>query len=661
MKIIDTPRLHLLADRLWRLPRSMKRCFMMVADLIAMPACLWLAYVLHHGALRPEPSLQIGLYVAATAVIMPTLGRLGLYRAVVRYVGARIVRAISLGMLISVVAFGLIARYGFKHELQIGMLALFALLAFCYLAGSRFAARAFIRQQRKAGERVIIYGAGEAGANLAMALQGGNQFRAVAFVDDSATLRGGVISGIEVFAPNQLSELIDQNDVTKVLLAIPAASRRRRRRIIESLELLPVHVKTMPDLIDIVSGRTSVDELRDVEVADLLGREAVTPHESLLHACIADKVVMVTGAGGSIGSELCRQISQLKPRRLILLDSSELALYNIHKEIELLLVNGLASMELIPLLGFVQNKTRVSQVMSEFKVNTVYHAAAYKHVPMVEQNVMEGIENNVFGTLHSAEAAIQANVDTFVLVSTDKAVCPTNVMGASKRLSEIVLQGLAEQDSKTCFCMVRFGNVLASSGSVVPLFREQIARGGPVTVTHPEIIRYFMTIPEAAQLVIQAGSMGRGGDLFLLDMGKPVRIEDLARRMIHLMGFSVLDDENPDGDIVIEYSGLRPAEKLYEELLIGNNVMGTEHPKILRAEEKRMPWSQISEYLERLNAAFQSANSEEALKVLREAVEEYIPSGQIADLVWVERQRTAQRKKSRIAVIPSRNNLNKRA
>ena len=402
----------------------------------------------------------------------------------------------------------------------------------------------------------------------------------------------------------------------------------------KTLEPYSLLVQTIPDYGDILAGNARVEDVRDVDVGDLLGRDPVPPNPRLLDACIRGKVVMVTGAGGSIGSELCRQIVRLGPAQVLLFEMSELALYNIERELRALNASEGLGVELVALLGDAHHKNRVKEILQIYGVQTIYHAAAYKHVPIVEQNVVEGIYNNVFGTMNAGEAALECRVETFVLISTDKAVNPTNVMGATKRFAEIVLQALHQRGSTTRFCMVRFGNVLESSGSVVPLFREQIRRGGPVTVTHKEVIRYFMTIPEAAQLVLQAGSMGRGGDVFVLDMGKPVRIADLARRMISLMGLTVRDDANPDGDIEIVYTGLRPAEKLFEELLIGTNVTGTEHPMIMRAMEHSLPWSRVQQTLAELSVALNRFDCDRARHLLMDAVAEYKPSGEIQDLVW---------------------------
>ena len=435
----------------------------------------------------------------------------------------------------------------------------------------------------------LIFGASSSGTQLSLALNRSRQQKPVAFVDDAKQLHNQIINNLVVYPTEKLAYLIEKYAIREVLIAIPNASRQRRNEIIRLLEEYPVHVRTLPDLSDLAEGKVTVSDIREVDIADLLGREPVEPVPELLHGNITDKVVMVTGAGGSIGSELCRQIVRLSPKQLILFELNEFNLYAIDKELK----NDCPDMKAIALLGSVQDKQRLKTIFKQFDVDTIYHAAAYKHVPLVEQNIAEGIRNNVLGTLNCAMAAIEAKVDTFVLISTDKAVRPTNTMGASKRLAELTLQALSESkdfDNTTRFTMVRFGNVLGSSGSVVPLFREQIANGGPVTVTDKRIIRYFMTIPEAAELVIQAGAMGQGGDVFVLDMGEPVKIAELAKRMIHLSGFIEKDENQPDGDIEIIYTGLRPGEKLYEELLIGDNVMSTQHSKIMRAQESIIKW-----------------------------------------------------------------------
>jgi FlaA1/EpsC-like NDP-sugar epimerase len=490
---------------------------------------------------------------------------------------------------------------------------------------------------------VVIYGAGEAGAELAIALMAGRTYQPVAYVDEKRSLIGTLIHGVPVVPPEEVHAAVRTEGVRTILLAIPTASRVRRSEVIRELESLGVRVQSVPDLEDIAAGRARVDDLRDVDVADLLGRDPVPPNKRLLDACIRGKNVLVTGGGGSIGSELCRQILRLAPRRLCVLEMSEHALYQIERELRQMADGAGLQVEIVALLGSAHHRARMRDVMRSFAVQTVYHAAAYKHVPIVEHNMIEGIHNNLISTWYTAEAAVECGVETFVLISTDKAVNPTNVMGATKRLAEMVLQGMQRRaGGRTRFCMVRFGNVLESSGSVVPLFREQIRRGGPVTVTHPEIVRYFMMIPEAAQLVLQAGSMGLGGDVFVLDMGQPVRIQDLARRMVQLSGLTVKDDKNPDGDIEIRFTGLRPAEKLYEELLIGKNVTGTEHPMIMRAVEHSLPWDDMEQILAELMGVLDQFDCAAASALLHRAVVEYQSADGVQDLVWSRSAAAAQ-------------------
>ena len=494
---------------------------------------------------------------------------------------------------------------------------------------------------RSSCEKVIIYGAGDSGRQLLTAINHGDQFRAVFFVDDDPRLQRSVINGVQVVKPAKIGKLIREHDISQVLLAMPSVSGDRRKEIINSLVGLPVYVRTVPKFTDLLLGKASVAQIQDIELEDLLGRDPVPPHPELIDRCITDKVVMVTGAGGSIGSELCRQILLAKPRELILLDISEYALYNIERELRTLLSTSGLEIELITLLGSVQDRRRLQRVFNTFSVQTVYHAAAYKHVPLVEYNVAEGVVNNVFGTLYAAEAAIEAGVETFVLISTDKAVRPTNIMGASKRFAEIICQGLATDQETTRFCMVRFGNVLGSSGSVVPLFREQIKAGGPLTVTHAEVTRYFMTIPEAAQLVLQASAMGLGGDVFVLDMGEPVRILELAQRMVRLSGYSVLDDENPEGEVEIHFTGLRPGEKLYEELLLGDRVAGTGHPMIMRAEEEYPAMSQISSWLKELEAHCDHMDCDRIKDVLLLAISGFDEHEGMHDHLWKKQRAVA--------------------
>ncbi len=484
---------------------------------------------------------------------------------------------------------------------------------------------------------VVIYGAGAAGAQVANDLRTSGRFDPIAFVDDDASLAGSIVAGIEVFLPTELDRLTKADAVRTLLLALPSQSRRGRKALLEKLEPLSVRVMTIPNLADLMSGRAGFDDIRDVDPTDLLGRDSVPPDERLFDACVRGKAVMVTGAGGSIGSELCRQIARRCPSRLVLFEMSELALYKIEGELRSEMQREGLDFELGGLLGNSHHKYRIREVLQAYGIQTVYHAAAYKHVPIVERNLVEGVHNNVYGTWYAAEAALETGVETFVLISTDKAVNPTNVMGATKRFAEIVIQALQQETTRTKFCMVRFGNVLGSSGSVVPLFQEQIRAGGPVTVTHPEVCRYFMTISEAAQLVLQASSMAEGGDVFVLDMGKPVKINDLARRMIALMGLSIRDDANPNGDIEIRYTGLRPAEKLYEELLIGHNVTGTGHPMIMRAVEHALAWPEVKALLSALTIALNRFDCAGVLAVLERGVCEYKKAPTIHDLVWSQR------------------------
>jgi FlaA1/EpsC-like NDP-sugar epimerase len=612
---------------------------MLAVDVICLPAALWCANTLRLGTIHHAALSQVGLYATALTSAVLVFIRLGLYRAVIRYIGPKAFATVTVGVTISVALTGFINFLLPAREFSLAALGIYWAIALVYVSGSRFLIRSLVNYRKiPRTQRVVIYGAGSAGVELAHALSRGQQFSPVAFVDDSKSLQGSVVAGFEVFAPRAMPELIRDEGVTAVLLALPSSSRRRRQEILNELEPLGVRVQTVPDFSDIIAGSATVEDVRDVDASDLLGRDPVAPNEALLDACIRNKIVMVSGAGGSIGSELCRQIVRLGPVRLVLLEMSEVALYSVDKELRLLIEHLQINVEIIALLGNAHHRQRVQEIMSAYGIQTVYHAAAYKHVPIVEHNVVEGIHNNVFGTWHAAEAAIEAKVETFVLISTDKAVNPTNVMGTTKRLAEIVLQGLQQRGTSTKLCMVRFGNVLESSGSVVPLFREQIKRGGPVTVTHKDVIRYFMTIPEASQLVIQAGSMATGGDVFVLDMGKPVRIQDLAYRMIHLMGLSVRDEGNPDGDIEISYTGLRPAEKLYEELLIGTNVTGTGHSMIMRATEHYLPWAVVAELLQELLDAVNRFDCARARELLMRAVVEYRPGQDIQDLVWVRRR-----------------------
>src|ERR1700674_2626741 len=613
---------------------------MVGADAIALPVALWAALLLKFDRLEFSLTDHWDLFLVGTAAAILIFSILGLYRAIIRFIGSQAMVVVVVGIVLSAATLAVYDRMHDQSHIPLSALAIYAALALLYLAASRFIVRYMFYyglNGHAEATRVAIYGAGDAGAKLSAVLRGGPDFQPVAFIDDKRALRGSRINGIRVFDPAELPSLIKELQIGRVLLAMPAASRRRRREILDKLEPLGVHVQSLPDLSEIISGNARIDDLREVDAGDLLGRDPVPPDPALFERSIRGKRVMVTGAGGSIGSELCRQILRCSPHRLVLFEMSEIALYQIERElIDTARADNLST-EIIPLLGNAHHRHRLREVLSTFGVQTVYHAAAYKHVPIVEHNIVEGIHNNVISTWYAAEAALETNVDTFVLVSTDKAVNPANVMGATKRFAELVLQALQQRSKHTHFCMVRFGNVLASSGSVVPLFQEQIRRGGPVTVTHPDVIRYFMTIPEAAQLVVQAGSMAKGGDVFVLDMGRPVRIDDLARRLVNLMGYTVRDANNPDGDIEIEYTGLRTAEKLFEELLIGSNVTGTDHPMIMRAIEHRLSWPEMQQILNDLLVALASFDCHRALALLTESVAEYQGESEIRDYVWTRK------------------------
>ena len=627
---------YFFARSLKRLHRRSKQLVMLCADVVALPAALITAMTLRYGSADAAwGSGVVQIALAAVATTIPLFIRLGLYRAVIRFLGVQVVFAISIGVGISTVVVAALSQLLLEPRPALEVFVIYFVLASWYVASTRLIAREFLRLRISDVSWVVIYGAGAAGAQVVSALKARGGYRPAAIVDDNPSMVGVQVSGVRVYSPERLPELRRKYGVSIVLLAMPSASRRRRTQVIERLTAMGFAVQTVPEIAELVSGRSRLEEIRDIDVHDLLGRDPVPPNSALLSACVRGKSVLVTGAGGSIGSELCRQIMELVPRRLVLLEVSELALYEIERELRSLNARSDNRVELIALLGNAHHKNRVREIMTTFAIQTVYHAAAYKHVPIVEHNMIEGIHNNIFATYNTAEAAMECRVETFVLISTDKAVNPTNVMGCTKRVAEMVLQGLHQRGNSTRFCMVRFGNVLESSGSVVPLFREQIREGGPVTVTHPDVIRYFMTIPEAAQLVIQAGSMGSGGDVFVLDMGNPVRIADLAKRMVQLAGYTIRDEKHPDGDIEIRFTGLRPAEKLYEELLIGKNVTGTEHPRILRAMEQSLTWEQIRHVLDDLAQCSVRFDCERAREVLLRAVPEYRPAERVQDHVWL--------------------------
>lgn len=622
------------------LSRSRKRAVLLLVDAALMAVSFGLAMALRldgfSPALAPSSWLAFALALPCTLLLFRLMG---LYRAVVRHVAGRTVQVLAFGLAVSGLLL-LLAAKSFGLFLPRSVPAIYWLLAMGLLGGARFGLRALYRQRlARLKARVIIFGAGSAGRQLFATLEHGGDYAPVAFVDDASELQGRDIGGLRVYSPARLPSLVAEHGVECVLLAIPSATRRQRRDILERLEPLGLRVQTVPGLSDIVSGRAELSEIREVAIEDLLGRDLVPPRKDLLDANIRGKTVMVTGAGGSIGSELCRQILSQRPARLVLLDLSEFGLYSIDEELR-----GRAEAEspetvIVPLLGSVLDRPRLEGALRHFAVDTIFHAAAYKHVPLVERNPVEGLRNNVFGTLALAEAARAVGVKAFVLVSTDKAVRPTNIMGASKRIAELICQALSGLPGETVFSIVRFGNVVGSSGSVIPLFRKQIEAGGPVTVTHPDITRYFMAIPEAAQLVIQAGAMARGGDVFILDMGEPVRIVDLAARMVRLSGLNPVfaRDSLPDrvpsvGGIEIRFTGLRPGEKLFEELLIGSEAQETRHPRILTAIDRSLRVTELYEILQQLEAACDARDVPRLQAVLSTAPIGYLPDDRTADL-----------------------------
>ncbi|EOW9290924.1 TPA: polysaccharide biosynthesis protein [Vibrio cholerae] len=628
---------------IWNLSRVNKRILSVLLDVFFIVFSFYSAYWVRVGNVEIIHSDSIP-YLLATVIVVTILSftRLGLYRAILRYLTFHALAVVSVGTLISTASVAIAAFY-FNAPVPRSLPIIYGTFLCLLCGGSRLIVRVLVSGLNGKGRKVVlIYGAGSAGRQLAIALRNSENYKVVGFIDQDKTLENTVIMGLQVYDISRAAYLVDKYDVTQVLLAVPSASRARRKKILESLIDLSAEVLTVPDMKDIVEGKASIDQLKDVAIEDLLGRDPVTPQQCLMESNILGKVVMVTGAGGSIGSELCRQIVRQKPKALVLFELSEFGLYQIDRELQQLMESEGLHVEIIPLLGSVQRINRLVVTMKSFKVQTVYHAAAYKHVPLVEYNVVEGVRNNVFGTYYAAQAAIEAGVESFVLISTDKAVRPTNVMGTTKRMAELGLQALAEQENRktkgTRFCMVRFGNVLGSSGSVVPLFKRQIEAGGPITVTHPDIIRYFMTIPEAAQLVIQAGAMGKGGDVFVLDMGEPVRITDLAVNLIQLSGLEVKDEQHPYGDIAIEFTGLRPGEKLYEELLIGDNVQKTAHERIMTANERYLPLAEFEQHLNELDNACHAFNHERIRELLLEAPTDFNPTDGIGDLVWQRTQ-----------------------
>lgn len=632
------------------MPRLAKRFIALILDLSLCVLTVWIAYYLRLGefiSFTGQSMWAQGAVLALLASIglaIPIFIFSGLYRAIFRYSGwpalLAVAQAIGIYSLLYVIVFTVVGVQDVPRT--IGIIQPILLLLF--VGASRAFVRIWLGKQYtsilKRSERlkVLVYGAGSNGRQLVAAMAISHEMQIIGFLDDDDRLQGNMLNGLPIYDPDDLERLVTSLSVSSVLLALPNISRKRRNDILNHIRGAHVSVRTLPSMTDLAQGKVSISDIRELDIDDLLGREPVMPNHILLAKNVHKKVVMVTGAGGSIGSELCRQIFQIGPTKILLIEQSEFALYGIHKELEEKQAGS--DTVLVPLFASVQDEDRMREILSTWRPDTVYHAAAYKHVPLVEHNPAAGIKNNVLGTLYTAMAAAENGVIDFVLISTDKAVRPTNVMGASKRLAEMVLQALAAkpENAGTRFCMVRFGNVLDSSGSVVPKFRQQIRESGRITLTHPDVTRYFMTIPEAAQLVIQAGAMAKGGDVFLLDMGHPVRIMDLARRMVELSGLIVRDEQNPDGDIEIDITGLRPGEKLYEELLIGDNPKPTLHPRIMRAQEEFIAWTEFEAKLKSLELALNVNDVGVIRMMMQQLVAGYIPSDSIVDWVYLEQE-----------------------
>ena len=629
--------------------RTAKRSAVVGLDVVMSLFAMWMAFTLRLDTLHWPEGIQWVIYALGPLLSVPIFVRFGLYRAIFRYTGLAALAATSQAVAVYgvILLATLLWMQWMKWEVVPRSVGVMQPLIFLLLVGgsramARFWLAGVVSGSSPAVGRLFIYGAGTAGVQTAAALSSGKQqYVLLGFIDDDPAKVGRSINDIRVYAPDQIAALVTRLKATDILLALPSATRERRNQILKRLQPLPLHVRTLPGLSDLASGRVTVQDIRELDIEDLLGREPVPPNPELLSRNLTAKVVLVTGAGGSIGSELCRQILRERPERLLLLDHSEFALYSIHAELLALCRTHSWPIDVTPILGSVVHYARLATLCKTYRPTTIYHAAAYKHVPLVEDNPTEGVMNNVLGTLNLARAAMECSAEHFVLVSTDKAVRPTNVMGASKRVAELILQALAASPvadfespidagrvtlvNTTRFSMVRFGNVLGSSGSVVPLFRKQLAAGGPLTVTHAEVTRYFMTIAEAAQLVLQAGAMAKGGDVFVLEMGQPVKIVTLAERMITLSGWSLRNSAHPDGDVEIQITGLRPGEKLYEELLIGENPEPTEHARIMRAQEEYIDWTQLQAPLQQLTDSARHGEDTQMLKTLHQLVPGFVP------------------------------------
>jgi len=628
------------SDSILSLPRVAKRIIAMIVDFSLCILTVWLAYYLRLGEFVALSETALFATFVSVFLALPIFIISGLYRAIFRYSGwpvlLLVARASMIYGLLYASIFTAVGIAGVPRTLGI----IQPILLLLFVGASRGLARLWFAKPSQSllknvgRPKVLIYGAGAAGRQLAAAMINSTEMQVLGFLDDDDRLHSHLLNGLPIYNPTDLSVLVETQTISDVLLAMPGVDRKRRNEILSQIREVQVSVRTLPSVSDLVQGKVTVSDLRELDIDDLLGRESVAPNKSLLTKNITGKIVMVTGAGGSIGSELCRQILSLDPKKLLFVEQSEFALYNIHQELEI----KKTDMQLIPLLASVQDTHRMNEIMSTWHPHTVYHAAAYKHVPLVEHNLAEGLKNNVLGTLVTAQVAITHGVKNFVLISTDKAVRPTNIMGVSKRLAEMILQALAEKNPSVKLSMVRFGNVLGSSGSVVPKFRQQIRDGGPVTITHPDITRFFMTVSEASQLVVQAGAMATGGDVFVLDMGKPIKIMDLAKRMIELSGLSLKNEQNPAGDIEIEITKLRPGEKLYEELLIGNNPESTSHPRIMKAHEAFVHWEQLEDQINIMTDALHANDVDVIRRLVDELVPDYQPNHEIVDWVYAEQE-----------------------
>lgn len=606
-----------------KLPRKIKMLIMLLCDVVLLPLAFWTAIAMRLGTMYPDVSNFKILFLLLVVFTIPIFIQIGLYRSVIRYMDDKIIYTILFGVSLSVLLLTAAVTMGRFETVPRSSILIYWFMATTYITISRYFARGIIRSLEPSEDRrarVAIYGAGRAGMQTALALFSSREFLPVAFFDDNEQLHGSSVAGIRVYSPEDALKVIQKKNIKQLLLALPSISRAKRKEIILTFEGQNLNLRTIPTFQELISGTVRVEDIRDVGIEDLLGRDTVPPDENLIKLCVNGKNVMVTGAGGSIGSELCRQILRQSPSQLVLVEMNEFVLYKVHQE----LLKLFPYIKIKPVLANVANKKQISSIILTCNIHTIYHAAAYKHVPLVEENVAQSIFNNIFGTLSVVEAAVERKIENFVLISTDKAVRPTNVMGATKRIAEMIVQMYSKsKDINTKLSMVRFGNVLGSSGSVVPLFKEQIKHGGPVTVTHPEVTRYFMTIPEAAQLVMQAGAMAHNGDVFVLDMGEPVKILDLAKKMINLSGFDVIESSTGLGDIGIEFVGLRPGEKLFEELLIGNNTFATSHPRIMKAQENYLVMAELYPLLQKLEIFCVENNVEEIISLLKTLVPEY--------------------------------------